>query len=290
VTQPVTGRTRILGVIGHPVQHTFSPAMHGAALAATGLDFAYVAFHVLPADLPAAIAGMRGLQIAGLNVTVPHKPAVLELVDEVTDEASAIGAVNTVANVDNRLIGHNTDAFGVMEALRRDGGVERLPACVALLGAGGAARAALFALLQRQEVEQIILLNRTAAKAEALAADLDQRGIVTVAPLDAQGCALARRAELLVNTTSVGMHPHVDASPLPRPDCLHDGMLVLDTVYNPSRTVLMDQARSAGAHAFNGLGMLAYQGARSFEIWTGRWPPVEVMLTALRDQMRSRVV
>ena len=143
----ITGVTRILGVLGDPIGHTSSPAMHNAAIAAMGLDYAYVAFHVRPDALGSAIEGMRALQIAGLNVTVPHKQGVMAHLDEVSDEAVAIGAVNTVVNRQGRLVGYNTYAFGILESLKRDGGLERLPAQVALLGAGGAARAILYALL-----------------------------------------------------------------------------------------------------------------------------------------------
>ena len=146
----------------------------------------------------------------------------------------------------------------------------------------GAARAVLYALLQRPEVERIVLANRTTARAEALAGELDVRRVVTVTPLETCSDAV-RDAGLLINTTSVGLRPHGDRSPLPDPSCLHAGMLVLDAVYDPPVTALMRQARAAGARAVNGLGMLVYQGARSFEIWTGRWPPVEIMRTALRS-------
>lgn len=273
----ISGTTQVLGVIGHPIEHTSSPAMHNAALEALGLDGVYVAFHVPPDGLERAIAGMRGLEIGGLNITVPHKVDVMAHLDEISAEAQAIGAVNTIANRDGRLSGYNTDAYGVMESLRQEGGMERLPATVALLGAGGAARAILYALLQRQEVEEIVLLNRTVKKAEALAADLDPNGTkVRVGSLDGQ--ASLHQAGLLINSTSVGMHPNTEASPVEEIDaCLHDGMLVLDIVYKPLETTLMRQAKSRGARALNGLGMLVFQGARSFEIWTGEKPPTDVM-------------
>jgi shikimate dehydrogenase len=258
--------------------------MQAAALAATGLDFAYVPFHVRPHQLAAAIGGMRALGITGLNVTVPHKPVVAELMDDLAPEARAIGAVNTVANLDGRLVGHNTDAFGVMESLRHDLGLDRLPPCVALIGAGGAARAILYALLQHPEVERVILANRTIARAEALARELDRRGRVATRPLEGCGTQV-REAAVLINATSVGMFPHSTASPLPDPSWLRAGMFVLDTVYRPAVTELMRQARAVGARTVNGLGMLVYQGARSFEIWTGQWPPVDVMLYAAKTEL-----
>ena len=274
----ISGVTRVLGVIGDPVAHTSSPAMHNAALKALGLDYVYTAFHVAPDALPQALAGMRALELAGLNVTVPHKQAVIAHLDEISPEAQAIGAVNTVCNRDGKLLGFNTDVFGIIESLKTDGEMDLLPARVVLLGAGGAARAILYALLAREEVAEILLLNRTVEKVEALKRDLDSIGKARIGSLtDTKEIV---DAGLLINATSIGMHPHEDASPLVDCSCLHGGMLVADIVYNPLETVLMRQARSVGARAINGLGMLAWQGARSFEIWTGVMPPVEVMVEA----------
>ena len=274
----ISGHTAVLGVIGDPVEHTSSPAMHNAALQELGLDYVYVPFHVTAGQLPEAIAGMRGLGMRGMNVTVPHKQAVMEHVDEVAPEAEAIGAVNTIVNDDGLLRGHNTDAYGVMESLRRDAGLEGLPARIALLGAGGAARAILYALLQCVEVERVDIFNRTRERAEALAADLEPAGTrVAVAAL---GDGSVDGAELVINSTSVGMTPDEDGTPLPGEGVFHTGMTLLDIVYNPLETRLMRQAKGAGAHAVNGLGMLAYQGAGSFELWTGQTAPAAAMKSA----------
>ena len=280
----IGSRTGLLGVIGYPVEHSSSPAMHNAALARTGLDFAYLPFAVPPdrvADIPVA---MRTLGIRGLNVTVPHKVAVMEGLDEISEEARAIGAVNTIANRDGHLTGYNTDAWGVAASLRADGGLDVLPAAVALLGAGGAARAILYALLRAQEVEEITLLNRTLEKAEALAADLDPGSRRVRVGTPGTGAAI-REAGLLINATSVGMHPGPEASPLPDPSVLHDRLTVLDIVYKPRRTRLLAQAGEAGADTVDGLGMLVHQGARAFEIWTGVAAPVEEMKQALLGQV-----
>lgn len=286
----ISGKTRVLGVIGHPVEHTSSPAMHNAALRALGLDWVYVAFGVRPEQLGQALAGMRALQIRGLNVTVPHKVAVMAHLDGISPEARAIGAVNTIDNRDGRLTGHNTDAFGALESLRQDGGLEPFPPQVALLGAGGAARAILYGLLQRAEIEQIALLNRTPEKAERLAADLDPGGKrVAAGALDEHSKDPIRQAGLLINATSIGMHPRQGESPLPDPSCLHAGMVVLDIVYHPLETCLLRQAREAGARAVDGLGMLARQGARAFEIWTGTSPPVEVMRRAALERLGKNI-
>ena len=284
--QQISGKTGVLGVIGHPVAHTSSPAMHNAALQALGLDYVYTAFTVPPAQLGQAIAGMRAFQIRGLNVTVPHKVGVMAFLDEISPEARAIGAVNTIDNHEGYLVGHNTDAFGVMQSLRLDGGLETLPPQVALLGAGGAARAILYGLLQCPEVAHIALLNRTPEKAASLAIALDP-GQERVRPdvLDQSAGEQVAAAGLLINATAIGMHPHPEASPLPDPSCLHSGMVVLDIVYNPLETLLLTQARQAGARAVDGLGMLARQGARAFEIWNGIEPPVEAMRTAALERL-----
>ncbi len=280
----ISGTTRILGVIGDPIGHTSSPAMHNAAIAALGIDYAYVAFHVRSDGLGRAIDGMRALDMAGLNVTVPHKRAVMSHIDEVSEEAVAIGAVNTIVNRQGKLVGYNTDAFGIMESLRRDGGMEELPSNVALLGAGGAARAILYALLQCAQVERVLLLNRTLSKAEALAGDLDRSGKVRVGTMDSNEIG---DVGLLINATSVGMHPHADASPLVDASVLHADLLVADIVYKPLNTRLMQQAEAVGARSINGLGMLAWQGARSFELWTGIRPPVDHMVAAALERVKD---
>jgi shikimate dehydrogenase len=255
--------------------------MHNAALRALQLDAVYLPFHVRPDRLGEAIAGIRALDLLGLNVTVPHKQAVMEHLDEIASEATAIGAVNTIAFTDGMLKGHNTDAFGILENLRAEGGLETLPSSVVLLGAGGAGRAILYALLQQTEVREILLLNRTVAKAEALTRDLDPAGDrVTVGSLGEDHDEQIRASGLLINSTAAGMFPQAEVSPLADGRGLHRDMLVVDIVYKPQRTVLMEQAGKEGARALNGLGMLAHQGARSFAIWTGQTPPVDSMMEA----------
>lgn len=276
----ISGQTKVLGVIGDPVGHSSSPAMHNAALQALGLDYVYVAFHVPGGSVADVGCAMRTLQITGLNVTVPHKENVMAVVDEVADEAKAIGAVNTILNEEGHLTGYNTDAHGIITTLAVDGGLECLPAQVVLLGAGGAARAILYALLQRQEVEEVTLLNRTPTRAERLAADLDpQASTVRLGSL--AECDCVRQAGLLINATSMGMQPNEAGSPLANPDCLHSDLVVLDIVYRPLNTLLLRQAKAAGARTVDGLGMLVHQGARALQLWTGQQAPVDVMRKAI---------
>ena len=254
--------------------------MHNAAIQALGLDCVYVAFHVPAGGVADVGRAMRALQITGLNVTVPHKESVMGELDEIADEARAIGAVNTIHNDRGRLPGHNTDAHGIITSLAAEGGLERLPSQVVLLGAGGAARAILYALMQREEVERIGLLNRTVARAQQLAAELDpQAHKVSVGSLEECGCV--RAAGLLINATAIGMEPEKEQSPVADPGCLHSDLVVLDIVYRPLKTRLLQQAEQAGARTVDGLGMLVHQGARALELWTGHRAPVDIMRQAI---------
>jgi len=276
----ITGRTRVTGVVGWPIAHSISPAMHNAAFAALGLDWCYLPFAVPPERLPDAIAGVRALGLAGVNVTVPHKQALLPLMDELTPAAATIGAGNTVIVCDGRLVGHNTDAEGFLRALREAGcDPAGVPALV--LGAGGAARAVVYALLGAGA--RVTVLNRDAARAAALVRALDaghahalRAGALDLATLRER----APGARLVVNATSLGMWPHVEGSPWPAALPFPADAMAYDLVYNPRETAFMRQARAAGAVAAGGLGMLVHQGAEAFERWTGLTAPVDVMADA----------
>ncbi|HID94598.1 MAG TPA: shikimate dehydrogenase [Candidatus Latescibacteria bacterium] len=293
----ITGKTRVIGVIGHPIEHSLSPRMHNAAIKALSIDWCYLPFHVLPEELEMAIYGIRGLGIRGLNVTVPHKRAVIPFLDGVSDEVSAVGAVNTISNEDGRLVGYNTDVDGILKALQQSVGLETLPSKVVVLGAGGAARGIVYALTRTRDVEHIVILNRTVEKARCLA--LDMMELLRSKRANRKGtyrCSISgvglepfnirenlKDAGLVINATPVGMHPDVESSPIEDPSVFHSELIIFDTVYNPAETKLMKLARSMGARVFNGLDMLVYQGARSFEIWTGMKAPVEAMKRALRE-------
>lgn len=273
-----------MGVIGDPIAHSFSPDMHNAAIEALGLDGCYVAYHVLPDRVGEAIAGVRGFGLLGLNVTIPHKLAVMEHVDRISEEALAVGAVNTIHNENGELTGYNTDVFGVLTAIERVAGITTLPSKCVVLGAGGAARAVTYGLASRPEVETVVLLNRTTERAEALATDMEKITGKAICPggmdVEEQRTAFSD-AGLVVNTTSLGMYPNVDASPLSDPSVIHPDLVLYDTVFNPLNTVLMGQFQSVGAKAYGGLDMLVFQGARSFELWTGAFPPTDVMKQAV---------
>lgn len=255
--------------------------MHNAAFDALRLNWRYVPCAVPPEQVGAAVAGLRALSFAGINVTVPHKQAVIPHLDSLSDAARAIGAVNTiVVGADGALHGDNTDANGFLASLR-EAGCDPHGARVVLLGAGGAARAVAYALAAAG-ASRIDLWNRTPARAQAIVDDLRlifPGAILTACPspddLD------ARAADLIVNCTSVGMWPHDDVSPWPGARSLSADCLVVDLIYRPQETLFLRQARAAGARTLNGVGMLVHQGAAAFRLWTGIEPPVEVMRAAL---------
>jgi shikimate dehydrogenase len=283
-----SGKTRIAGVIGHPIAHSLSPAMHNAAFAALGMDWRYVPFDVEPAALADALRGMRAFGIVGLNVTIPHKPAVYGLVDDLAPTARDVEAVNTVHLQDGRLTGHNTDGAGFARSLE-EAGAPLAGRRVVLLGAGGAARSVATAAA-RQGAGSITILNRTVERA----ADLARRvaGLVEGA-MPVTACALTdgmepvAEADIVVQCTSLGMHPHED-DPLPVPaEWIAPGSVAYDLIYNPAETRFLRMARERGARCINGVDMLVWQGAVAFQIWTGVFPPAQVMREALLDGLKD---
>ena len=283
MTKPLSGRTRVVAVFGYPVQHSLSPGMHNAAFQALELDYVYVPFNVHPDDLENALGGIRALGIVGANLTIPHKERAVELLDSVSPEALQIGSVNTVHNVDGILKGYSTDGEGFMRSLEAEGKSADGSRAV-VLGAGGSARAVVHALAVYGA--QVSVVNRTASRAVDLAEQLSGvlpggRGSVRAIALDSTEARNAiEEADLLVNCTSVGMHPNTEEQPIPS-EWLHDRLFVYDLIYNPLKTRLLEAAEAAGARGANGVGMLVYQGAISFEIWTGRKPPTDIMEQAI---------
>jgi shikimate dehydrogenase len=284
---PIRGTTRVIAILGDPVEHSRSPAMHNAAFAALGLDYVYVPLRVRPQDLPGAIAGVRALGFAGLNVTVPHKEAIVALLDGVSPAARAIGAVNTVVRRGRRLVGYNTDGEGFLRAVRTAGFRPRGKRAV-LLGAGGSARAAAWSLLEAG-VGRILILNRHVDRASSLAARMRLRksAIVEFGPLtDALRRDTFAQADLVVNCTSLGLAGkgglRIAISGTPK-HCL-----VYDLVYGARPTAFVAAARRRGRLAENGEAMLIEQARLAFRLWTGREPPSAVMRKALGLPPRSR--
>lgn len=266
--------TQLTGVLGYPVRHSLSPAMHNAAFQSLGLNGVYLAFEVPPNALPNAIAGMRGLHIQGLNLTIPHKQAVIPLLDGTTDAAQQVGAVNTLFWDDDQLIGDNTDAEGFLRALR-EAGVEPASQTVLILGAGGAARAVAYAL-HRQGC-RLIIANRTPERAVSLSAAFQ------ATPVEMANDALRpllSQVDGVVNCTSLGMSPDTASSPPMDWDALPDTAWACDLVYRPLHTRFLQAARARGLRTVDGLGMLIHQGALAFERWTGQPAPVAVMRNA----------
>jgi shikimate dehydrogenase len=277
---------KLLYLLGHPVAHSLSPAMQNAALRALGLDYEYRLMPVPPEDLEKKADELRDLSIAGFNVTIPHKVAVLPLLDELDETASAVGAVNTVVNSGGRLRGYNTDCVAAARALREVYG--DLAGCrVVVLGAGGAARAVASGLAPH--AEWISVLARDEAKAKALAGEVRGQTGAEIRGGDLGGVGeLLSSADILVNATPVGMSPNKGESPV-EARALHTGLLVFDLVYNPERTRLLRDAEAAGARTLGGLAMLVYQGAEAFRLWTGREAPESLMMRAARDALGGAV-
>jgi shikimate dehydrogenase len=279
----IDGRTRLAFLLGYPVAHSLSPAMHQAAFAAAGLNAAYLPWAVAPDRLAAAVGGLRSLEnLLGANVTVPHKEAAAGLADALTAEAEAIGAANTLWREGGRLLGDNTDGAGFLAALA-EAWPERDPTQPAvLLGAGGAARAVAASLL-RAGARELVLVNRTAARARELGDLLAARFPacrVRVEPLTpAWRPRETSPVPLLVNTSAVGLHP--DDPPLFDYDALAPGLDVCDLIYAPPATPLLQAAAARGCRTLNGLGMLLHQGALAFTRWTGQPAPREAMRGAL---------
>jgi shikimate dehydrogenase len=282
----ISGKTQVCAVIGDPIKHTLSPAMHNAAFDYLKLDFVFLAFHVPAAELENAMRGVRGLGVRGLNVTMPHKNAVIAYLDEVEETAKSLGSVNSILNQKGRLIGFSTDGVGALRALKENG-VNLKGQKLVLFGAGGAAKAIAYALAK--EVGKLMILNRTAEKAKAQADWLSQefqKKVIgdSLSPVVIQKSL--ENADILINATSTGMHPNVDQS-LVNPEWLKPNHCIMDIVYNPLETKLAKDAKAAGAKVISGVEMLIYQGAASFEIWTGHKAPIEVMRKAALEQLSA---
>jgi shikimate dehydrogenase len=262
----INGQTKIFGIIGRPVAHSLSPVMHNAAFRHLGINAAYVAFPVT--DLSQAVAGLRGLSIGGVSVTIPFKEEIIPFLDELDPQAAKIGAVNTVVNRDGRLTGYNTDWLGAGTALTAK--ISLKGRHVLILGAGGASRAIAYGIIQKGA--RVSLTDVDQPRAAALVKDLGCEAI----PLNSVGdCPAA----ILVNATPVGMTPDIDGIPID-PDRLGRFEVVMDIVYQPLQTRLLREAAARGAATIDGLQMLIHQGAAQFELWTGREAPTEIMTRA----------
>jgi shikimate dehydrogenase len=281
----IDASTRYCAVLGHPIKHSASPAMQNAGLASLGLNWRYLAFDVHPDELRAVIEGAKRMGFVGLNLTVPHKLLAVEMVDVLDSSAQTWGAVNTIrfepdANGKILARGFNTDADAIVRSLQEDLGLTLRGARVLLLGAGGAGRTAALKLAS-EGVSSLALINRTRAKAEAIAAEIRQQfpavGVTTDYPKS--------EVDLVLNATSLGLKTE---DPLPCDEkqfSLQQARAAYDMVYRPAETPFLKAAKTAGCRVANGLGMLLYQGAKALEIWSGQTTPVNVMRAALEKNV-----
>ncbi|MFH0850591.1 MAG: shikimate dehydrogenase [Candidatus Bathyarchaeota archaeon] len=267
---------RLCYLVGYPVEHSVSPAMHNACFRALGLDYEYRLAPVEPGELANFMSDtMKQRRVRGCNVTIPHKVEVMRHLDEVEGAAGAIGAVNTVLNDEGVLKGYNTDYLGGVKALEEKYG-DLIEAGVVILGAGGAARALVYGL--RQKVQSITVLNRDPKKADILVNRFKEYSNASMrhGSLGKMDDHLGS-ADIMVNTTPVGMSPHTDQTLVPI-ELLHRDLLVYDLVYNPTKTRLLEEAERVGARTLSGVNMLVYQGAEAFKLWTGLEPPTDLMI------------
>ncbi|MGZ8652742.1 MAG: shikimate dehydrogenase [Actinomycetota bacterium] len=276
----VGGSTRTVGIVGWPVSHSLSPAIHNAAFAALGLDWVYVALPVHPLRLLAALTGLRALGFAGANVTMPHKAAVAGLIDDLSEDARRLHAVNTLVSDGEHLRGENTDAPGFERFLRMDAGFDPSGRAALIFGAGGAGRACALALA-RGGASSLTVAAREPARVADVAAAIE--GLGTTVRAVAFDAAVNVHADLIVNATPLGVRQESLPVPPVGPDTL-----VVDLLYHPAVTPLQVQARAQGAAAFGGIGLLLHQAALSFELWTGQQPPLEVMSAAALAAMSDR--
>lgn len=279
-----------LGIIGYPIGHSISPIFQQAALDALAVDAQYRAYEVPPDGVGGFVNSLRSDGVSGINVTVPHKEAVIPFLDEIDEWAAEAGAVNTIVNQGGKLSGFNTDGYGFLRALRESANFEPAGRKTLILGAGGSARGVVQSLL-RAESGPLSIANRTLQRAETLAELARSAGVPADAiPLESRALEhAAANANLIVNCTSLGMRhgPDETASPL-HAQQIPASTLVYDLVYNPEATPLLSQATEAGAKTLGGISMLVYQGAASFEIWLNQPAPVAVMMAAALDAMRQR--
>lgn len=273
-------KTKLVGLIGHPIKHTYSPFIHNIAFELTSLDYLYLPFNIIPANLKAAIKGFVALGFRGFNVTIPHKVKVIDFLSKVSEEASLVGAINTVLIEEGKLFGYNTDVAGVLESLytykKEISGNE----CV-VIGAGGSARAVIYTLIKHFRPSKIHLVNRTEQRAETLRQffktkmKYDVFTVNELMPPDIKD--IIKNSSLVVNATSVGMYPESDDAVFTQQNMFSKNQIVFDLVYNPIETKLLKLAKSSNAITVNGIKMLVNQAAKSFEIWTGeKMPTVQI--------------
>ncbi|MBP2654759.1 MAG: ydiB [Firmicutes bacterium] len=286
VIPTISGKTKLVGLVGWPVEHTLSPLIQNTAFAAAGLDYVYVPLAVRPEDLPQAFSGLRSLGFEGVNVTVPHKVAVMSLIDAVDRSAELVGAVNTVVFTDKGTTGYNTDMAGFSASLEAQGVLVNERRAL-VIGAGGAARAVVCGLLEGG-VQTVVVGARSVAKVEKFAASFDSGRVRGYAWDSASFTEAVGASDIVVNCTPIGMYPHMDQSVALDWEVLPSNAVVCDLIYNPPFTKLLTKAKETGRKVVGGAGMLVEQGALAFELWTGEQAPRQAMYQALRELVANR--
>ncbi len=282
---------KIVGVIGHPIKHSLSPFMHNTAFELAGLNYIYLSFDVVQSQLKNALKGMIALEIQGFNVTIPFKETIIEFLDEISEEASVVGAVNTVVNENGKLFGYNTDTNGVLETLMplkeniRDKEVT-------VLGAGGAARSVIYVLIRKFNPRKINIVNRTLQRAETLAdyfsSKMSNAVFETYELLPPDIVPVLSQSSLIINTTSAGLYPKTDDSPFELGEAFNENQIVFDVIYNPLKTNFLRLAEEKGAKIINGLTMFLEQGARAYELWTGKTMPKAKIYLELEKKLKEQ--
>jgi shikimate dehydrogenase len=281
---------KLFGIIGHPVGHSLSPLMHNTAFEALGIRASMSAFDIEPQSLKEAIQGFATMEFGGINVTIPHKETIVQYLDEIDEEASIIGAVNTVKFRDGKSSGHNTDAHGFLKTLEPfrssiEGGK------FVVLGAGGAARAVVFVLLKYFRTNQIVIASRSQTRANDLMEHFKGSGQSKLTPFDLRDPQFARVFEIsdvVINATPAGMYPSTMELPLPNPP-FKASQKVVDLIYRPLRTLFLQRAEQAGAQIISGLEMFLHQGARAFQLWTGQQMDTHLVRNVLIRKLDQEV-
>jgi len=283
-----SSNTGIVGVIGHPIKQTLSPLMHNYSFEAAGLDYVYLPFDVPVSNLKDALKGMIALNIKGFNVTLPLKEKIGSYLNDISEEASVIGAVNTVVNENGILHGYNTDVYGIIETLSPYH-EELSGSIVTVIGGGGAARSVIYALIRHFQAGSINIVNRTGQKAESLKDYFTEKMLYNnfkaydLVPPDLVD--VFKNSRFIINTTSIGMYPDYEDSATQIVESFNDSQVVFDVIYNPLKTSFLKLAESRGAKTVNGLQMFVEQGARAFELWTGEKMPVESVYSLLEKKL-----
>ena len=284
----IDGTTNIIGVIGDPIEHSFSPIINNAAFEYLNLNYVYLPFHVLSENLGSAIGGANKLNIKGLNVTIPHKKNVLVTLNHLDPIAKEIGAVNTIKFENNEAIGYNTDGIGCLHALENKTSVTNKD--ILVVGAGGASRAICYQLAH-SGINSLTVINRDLAKAEELTSNIKNTGILSDLKYDNMDNLIlqAQQTDILINTTPLGMKGYPDQNPILHADEIPEDIIVNDIVYNPIETNLIKEAKEAGAKTVNGVKMLIYQAAEAIKIWTGKEAPKDIMENKLREILNTNI-